>query len=565
MLSHHLEASIHNNKNNTSLKKKMGGKKNKGKWSAEINRLKRLLIRLGIFENDKDIASMQGQSPADFIREIESQLKVIKQFREEHRSRNSFYDFHLRELNELLLQCGEKFKEIKGIVLSAQEQACCLVKQHADIIERMYEFYAPVNYRSTTESPKSPTLFRSFGSFFDVSNASAQTKSMAHIDVDQDEPFFSIESYKGEENCQALSGRSTPSFFAVSKVFRSRSGVSLPQTPKGEKIDFAEKAEKKVGDFVRVGGNFFESRTTAQLMTWTQIKLKLKNLDFDHANTKHNVLYKILATTDDEFVDYMKDVFFPGDEVGLIAMQRLKDISSNGGFESKQAKKLLSEIMRVKSKDSPLFCNDDELEGEITKLALHTLLHPDKKVVWLGTARAVNAMIDNYPGQGTYLNCDNSKWSWELNRSWLQAAVYFGYEFKLVEQHFPDIEKAILSGDASAFIEQLVREMRAEGADKTSQYNGGDAPTATTQEILVLMDLGCVARRNSEDGSLSFYSPRTREEFSPGRIRGMQRRHSFSDTRCVSPVPPLARPTDHFTDPGSSDEIRAKSSMVKAL
>lgn len=539
-------------------------KKNKGKWSAEINKLKKLLSRLEVFENDKDIASLQEQSPADFIGEIEIQLKAIKQFVEEHRSRHSFYDFHLKELNELLSQCGEKFEQIKGEVLVAQEYARRLVKQHADVTKRMYEFYAPIDYRSTADAPKSPTLFRRFGGFFDSSNASVQTKPRTHIEVDQDEPFFSIDNYKGEESCQVLSGRSTPSFFVTSKIFRSKSGTSLPETPKGEKIYFAEKAEKKVGDFVLVGGNFFESRTTAQLMTWTQIKLKLKNFDFDHTNTTHNALYKILATTDDEFVDYMKDVFFPGDEVGLIAMQRLKDISSNGGFESKQAKKLLSEIMRVKSKDSPLFCNDDALEGEITKLALHTLLHPDKKVVWLGTARAVNAMIDNYPGQGTYLNCDNSKWSWELNRSWLQAAVYFGYEFKLVEQHFPDIEKAILSGYSSAFIEQLVREMRAEGPDKTSQYNGSDAPTATTQEILVLMDMGCVARKNPEDGSLSFYSPRTREEFIPGRTHGTQRRHSFPDIQCISPVPPLARSVDHFVDPGSSDEIRAKISTINA-
>lgn len=303
---------------------------------------------------------------------------------------------------------------------------------------------------------------------------------------------------------------------------------------------------------------FFETRTTAQMSLWMQIKAKLKVLDFDRKSTAHNVLSKILAIGDSEFIEYMKDVFFPNEELGLLALQRLRDIASSDNSCRLSALKLLRRVICEKSKEGILFYDNEALEGEIAKLALHSLLNPDKKVVWLGTARAVEAAIKHWQGDATYFNPATSAWSWELNRGWLQAAVHFGYVFKLIEQHFPDIEKTILAGDSSAFVEQLAREMRAEGVDKTSQYNGGYEPTATTQEILVLMDMGCVARKNPEDGSISFYPPMLREEPSPilkhEVSQVLQRRHSCPNLFKIASPPPLDKPIEHFRDPCLSSE-----------
>ncbi len=164
----------------------------------------------------------------------------------------------------------------------------------------------------------------------------------------------------------------------------------------------------------------------------------------------------------------------------------------------------------------------------------------------------------HHQGEAIYFNPSAATWTWELNRAWLQAGVYLGYKFMLVEQHFPAIETAILSGDTSKFVLQLVNEMRPESSANTSQYNGDYSPTATTQEILVLMDMGCVARK-MEDGRLVFYPPVTREEPpiiyetlpAPGLLR---RSHSCIDFGTASPPPPFDNRKDHFIDVSKSDK-----------
>lgn len=303
---------------------------------------------------------------------------------------------------------------------------------------------------------------------------------------------------------------------------------------------------------------FFETRITAQMYLWMRLKAKLEVLDFDRKSTAHNVLSKILAIDDSEFIEYMENLFFPNGEFGSVALQRSRDIASSDNPCRLRALRLLRRAICEKSKEGILFYDNRALEGAIAKLVLHSLLNPDKKVIWLGTARAVEATIKHWQGDATYFNPSASTWSWELNRGWLQAAVHFGYVFKLVEQHFPDIEKAILSGDSSSFVEQLAREMRAEGVDKTSQYNGGYEPTATTQEILVLMDMGCVARKNPEDGSILFYPPMLREEPSPilkhYGSHVLQRRHSCPNLFKIASPPPLDKPIEHFSDPCLSSE-----------
>lgn len=333
------------------------------------------------------------------------------------------------------------------------------------------------------------------------------------------------------------------------KVDETRNG-----SPRGVDYMYMEKTD-----------SIFEFTTTAHQQTWSSLKRRLEQAKaMMNKKYNHNFLALFLTADDAEFLDHIEYRKIPlgGEEIGHIAIQRLKHIASQSKIKERyiRARKLLVEVS-FSTNNTLLSYNDSALEGEITKLALHALLHPEKKRVWLGSSRAVISVIKNHKDDAIYLNSTDKEWSWELNRAWLQAAVKMGYEFRLVEQHFPNIEKAILSKDPANLLLELANEIRP--ANKTSQYNGSDSPTATTQEILVLMDMGCTPNKN-EDGSISFLPPMTKEE--PSFIResvssfGLKRTHSCPSFFKAGPLPPLDNRVDHFKEPESSPEIRKQNS-----
>lgn len=307
----------------------------------------------------------------------------------------------------------------------------------------------------------------------------------------------------------------------------------------------------------------FENTIYAQQRTWQNICNALEELSHlaDYSHTQHNVLSLILTPSHEAFINLINEGKIPlGSEIGYIALQRLVDISrstQSGRHMKAVANRTIRQLMSFGWPESLIRFNTIGLYNEIYKLVLHSLLHPDKKVIWLGTARAVETFVKNFPGEGTYINPANEVFSWELNRAWLQAAVELRYEFKLVEQHFPDVECAILSGNPANLIEQLAREIRPHGV-ATSQYNGYDSPTATPQEILVLMNMGCYATKNPNDGSVTIHPPklpRALEDEKNKRVLTLKR-HSSPNLFKSAPPPPLDQRSDQFTDPALSNHSR---------
>ncbi|MBA2652814.1 MAG: hypothetical protein H0U73_11175 [Tatlockia sp.] len=298
----------------------------------------------------------------------------------------------------------------------------------------------------------------------------------------------------------------------------------------------------------------FQSRASIQRKTWIALRPKLENYSqtINYKATKHNNLSLLLLPDDASFLDAVDFGHLPLEgEIGYLAFQRLKDIAITNKEHRRQANQLISSAFPDIKGEGLVCCNESALHNEFYKLAMYALLNPSKKVAWLGTARTVEAVRDKLPGEGIYLNPLPEEITWELNRAWLQAAARLGYEFKLVEQHFPNVEKAILSGDPCRLITELTNEIRSE--KKVSQYNGSFSPTATTQEILALLDMGCVAKKNA-DNSLSLHpsaskeSPTLRIEKN-AQMLGLKRNHSTSDFFRAAPLPPLPRRKEHFIAP----------------
>lgn len=311
--------------------------------------------------------------------------------------------------------------------------------------------------------------------------------------------------------------------------------------------------------------SLFENTTVKERELCAKIQATLEDLSKKISFSKipkNNDLAHLLLKPDNEFlvsIDY--GTFTIVAEIGHLIIQRLREISKSRPELKLRANALINRHLTRLEKENVLYLHEQAFKGEIIKLVRHSLSNA-KKVIWLGSARTVIAMEKKFSGEGFYLNCDDNQWSWELNRAWLQAAVALGYEFKLVEQHFPDVEKAILSQDPDKLLVQLAREMRPDEENNTSQYNGTYSPTATPQEILVLMHMGCIAHKN-DDGSLSLCpSKKTCEEpqnTSHERCLGLKRTHSYNDFFKAAPLPPLDKWTDHFKDPGSSVERRANA------
>ncbi len=267
----------------------------------------------------------------------------------------------------------------------------------------------------------------------------------------------------------------------------------------------------------------------------------------------HNQLANLIAETP-VFLDAIDSGRLPlGEEMGHLAIARLHDIKDShekpfAGYASR----LLRGLLGFSHSDNIYYFDHDALEREIIKLKLYAFQFPENKIAWIGTARAVNAMIREHPGQGAYFNPDSHHHTWALNRAWLHAAAAMNFEFLLVEQHYPSVENAILSNRPAELFAELVKEARDE--THTSQYSGHQGPTATPQEMLVLLELGYRGKKNP-DCSLQLFKPKRIHSIDHADDPPSPTKHVFKRTHTspelfrAAPLPPLSDPHDHFRAP----------------
>lgn len=295
--------------------------------------------------------------------------------------------------------------------------------------------------------------------------------------------------------------------------------------------------------------SIFDHNTAPQHNTWIALRDQLtecsKQLHLENAN--HNSLALLLTADNTEFVSAVElGRLLLESEFGHIAIHRLRDIANHDASLAKKARQLICSAYTLIAKESLVHFDEATLEHEFFKLALFSLLNPHDKIAILGTARAVEAYANAHFGETIYFNPPAEKYTWETNRSWLQAAVYLGFQFNLIEQHYPNIEEAILSCSTSKLIFELANEIRS--SDTESQYNGTFSPTATPQEILALLDMGCSARK-AEDNTLSLISPSQHNELSPKKACAIKRTHTSPHLYRSAPLPPLNNRKDHFKAP----------------
>jgi len=190
---------------------------------------------------------------------------------------------------------------------------------------------------------------------------------------------------------------------------------------------------------------------------------------------------------------------------------------------------------------------------ELIKLSIHAKLYPHHKIAWIGTARAVDATIrNNQDDFAVYYNPESKYNTWELNRAWIQTAAILKYTFFLVEQHFPNIERTIISGSSTKFILELVKEVREEKV--RSQYTRGDSPTAASQEALLLLMLGYRGYKDEENHLMmsppATYYPILGLQEDNGNVVGRLRRsHSCPDFFRAAPPPPFEKLQENFEIP----------------
>lgn len=292
--------------------------------------------------------------------------------------------------------------------------------------------------------------------------------------------------------------------------------------------------------------NWFESTATSHQKTWFSLQRKglhIYEQELELDRYPRHSLALLLARDDDTFIEAIDSGDLPlGDEIGFIAIQRLKHIiaSTTNKHHRKVAKHHVQYKLNHDNLESIFQYNNEALRQEIVKLINHALNNPHHKVTWLGSAWAMDAAIQASPKPGAYFDPEPANHTWQLNRAWLQAAASMGYEFRIMEQFLPNVEKAILSGDPAELTLQLAKEIRSKHV--TSPYTRGDSPTATPQEVLLLLDMGYQGHKN-DDGSISLRRPCAGFEQQPVSKRpastlSIKRRHSSPDLSRAAPVPP---------------------------
>ena len=319
-----------------------------------------------------------------------------------------------------------------------------------------------------------------------------------------------------------------------------------------------------------VSTDVLNNATLFHFNTWKCLQREL--FEIYHRNElnryPHHTLARLLNPNDEIFLSSVESGALPlGEEIGLIAIQRLKKIMLSGSPKMKStASRAINTVMGF-HKEGILSFDYEALIFEVAKLILYPLIFDDQKKtfhqknIFLGTARAVDAVLKKFGmSQGIGLGCPEEQYSWGLNRAWLQIAASMGYSFQLVERHYPQMEVAICSGNVVAVIEFLANQIRM--PEITSQYTRRDSPTATPQEILSLIDGGgCIGVKDSETGILLLKRKSSfsiREAFSAGISRANSAPRSggfFALPPCKISVE-MTPPSD-----GSSSDYRNSPAM----
>ncbi|KTC78734.1 hypothetical protein [Legionella cincinnatiensis] len=325
-------------------------------------------------------------------------------------------------------------------------------------------------------------------------------------------------------------------------------------------IKVAQQADKSI----------FQRGINSYQILWDQLSTNLKIFKDIVKKYPENQL-ALLLHDHQSFIEALEDGKIPlGGELGALALQRIFSEYPQLTVRQKVSIATLIEKTQI---ERDTHCNSVALKSEIIKLQLYAQYCRDNDlplVAWIGSARPVFSMIADHPGEGAYLNCDDAKWSPELNSTWLLIVSSMGYEIKLVEQHYPKVVDALTSGKILNYVSALIDEIRPFPKEFDSQYHGGDQPTATPQEILRLMSIGCKAKKN-DDGSVSLTPPKSwvAEDYRSRKIKGLPQKHNIgresqdvgvSRTRrhSVSFFKGSAQPVKKslFEHPGESEEIR---------
>ena len=282
--------------------------------------------------------------------------------------------------------------------------------------------------------------------------------------------------------------------------------------------------------------------------SWYRRQNSLSGINVSKTTPLSHSLASLISMTDAELVTEVHESLILEGEIGHLIIQRLRSILYNPKSEIKikiKAAKLIKAAMNNET-DGIFKCDFPALESEISKLILHAKLHPEQKTIWLGSARSVNAIIENKTELGTYLNCDDNKHSWLLNRLWLQIAINLGYSIELVEQQYPRMEHALMAQDGGALFIQTLHDHLRSDPNFSSQYTSADAPTATSQEILALFDMGCVVSkgknqriqfsRNPKSADLEFFRGLSKTRYSPLNSRSWEQHATSTPPLNTSPL-----------------------------
>jgi hypothetical protein len=391
-------------------------------------------------------------------------------------------------------------------------------------------------------------------SFFDFRRVILQ-KEIGILQLDCKKLAHDI--YKAHREAQQIAEKYADTIGYISVLYESD---SLNKYKSGNGVLFAEETFSS-----------FEKTRHAGAHVWAHMRYILNSLHDSEAfhQKKHNALAHLLLANDNVFLMSVDaDCLALDGEIGYLMINRLKDIHASSQSTRRMKKiagRKIDQVMPLTQVESLLSYEHDLFIIEITKLLLHAHYHPGKKIAWLGTAHAVNAVIEQSAGEGMYFNPNRAHFSWMLNRIWLQTALHLGYHFKLIEQHFPAIEAALLSQNPAQFLAQLSLEMREESTGNCSQYNGDSSPTATTQEILALMDMGCTAKKNQTTDHGIFLSPLEKPHEEPfflkqhPRVSALRKNHSAPNLTHASTPPPFDTRLKLFTMPDTGERVQFKS------
>lgn len=275
--------------------------------------------------------------------------------------------------------------------------------------------------------------------------------------------------------------------------------------------------------------NLFDHSLICYIKIWEILYPTTIENHKNFAKYKDNSLAQLFLN-DIEFIRALKgSQFFSGGTIGHCIIQKLLFMNLYVPYFSKT---ILNTLMpggichSIFEKDFFNY-NQEIFKAEIIKLVLYknlALANGIQPIAWIGSTNTLTKMLeysnDNtlaFEKNGIYLNCGDYLTP-EFNRAWLLALIEMNYEIKLVERQFPNIERAILSNNSIDFLLLLANEIRKidehnNPAISHSQYHGGDSPTATSLEILLLMSMNCKATKDYNEGTISLSKSKTPNVF----------------------------------------------------